>query len=96
MGPKSRPIMKNVGRTVLGVRMGCHALSRCCLNAVSVVVVVVGQYQTAQNKMRHVLAGLLQPPFSFLFSGVLPSSPESSRRGLRLKRPIVVGVPVDV
>jgi len=28
-------MMKRVGRTVLGVRMGCHALSRCCLKAVS-------------------------------------------------------------
>lgn len=35
MGAKSTPMMKSVGRTVLGVRMGCQALSRCCLKAVS-------------------------------------------------------------
>lgn len=35
MGAKIIPIMKSVGRTVLGVSMGCHALSLCCLNAVS-------------------------------------------------------------
>ena len=28
-------MMNKVGKTVLGVNMGCHALSRCCLNAVS-------------------------------------------------------------
>lgn len=37
MGAKMRPMTRRVGRTVLGVRMGCQALSRCCLNAVSVV-----------------------------------------------------------
>lgn len=26
--------MKNVGKTVRGVRIGCHAFKRCCLNAV--------------------------------------------------------------
>lgn len=36
IGANKRPIMKRVGKTVLGVRMGCHAFSRCCLNAVSV------------------------------------------------------------
>ena len=35
MGAKSIPRMKKVGRTVLGVRMGCHAFKRCCLKAVS-------------------------------------------------------------
>jgi hypothetical protein len=29
------PTMKNVGRTVFGVRIGCHAFKRCCLKAVS-------------------------------------------------------------
>jgi hypothetical protein len=29
------PMMKRVGRTVFGVSMGCHALRRCCLKAVS-------------------------------------------------------------
>ena len=35
MGAKIMPMMKRVGRTVLGVSIGCHALSLCCLNAVS-------------------------------------------------------------
>jgi len=34
MGANIIPMMKSVGRTVLGVSMGCHALSLCCLNAV--------------------------------------------------------------
>lgn len=36
MGAKMTPTAKNSGRTVLGVRMGCHAFSRCCRNALSV------------------------------------------------------------
>ena len=35
MGAKRMPTMNSVGSTVRGVRMGCHAFSRCCLNAVS-------------------------------------------------------------
>lgn len=35
IGAKMMAMMNNVGRTVRGVRIGCHALSRCCLNAVS-------------------------------------------------------------
>lgn len=35
IGRNTRPIIKNVGKTVLGVRMGCHAFNRCCLKAVS-------------------------------------------------------------
>ena len=38
MGANIMPMMKSVGRTVLGVSMGCHALSLCCLNAVSTEV----------------------------------------------------------
>ncbi len=30
------PMAKRMGRTVLGVRMGCHAFNRCCLKAVSI------------------------------------------------------------
>jgi hypothetical protein len=37
IGAKMMATMKSVGRTVFGVRIGCHALSRCCLKAVSVV-----------------------------------------------------------
>ena len=36
------PMMKRVGRTVLGVRMGCHAFKRCCLKAVSAVRSAIG------------------------------------------------------
>jgi hypothetical protein len=35
MGANSKPRMKKVGRTTLGVRIGCQAFSLCCLNAVS-------------------------------------------------------------
>jgi len=35
MGAKRMPMMRSVGRTVFGVRIGCQAFSRCCLNAVS-------------------------------------------------------------
>jgi hypothetical protein len=35
MGAKMIPMMRRVGRTVLGVRIGCQAFSRCCLKAVS-------------------------------------------------------------
>jgi hypothetical protein len=35
MGAKMTPTMKKRGSTVLGVRIGCQALSLCCLNAVS-------------------------------------------------------------
>ena len=34
MGMKMRPMTKKAGSTVPAVRMGCHAGSRCCLNAV--------------------------------------------------------------
>ena len=36
MGAKMTPTAKNSGSTVLGVKMGCHAFSRCCLKALSV------------------------------------------------------------
>jgi hypothetical protein len=35
MGANMMPVMKSVGRTVLGVSIGCHAFRRCCLKAVS-------------------------------------------------------------
>jgi hypothetical protein len=37
IGAKSKPMAKSVGRTLLGVKMGCQALRRCCLNAVSTI-----------------------------------------------------------
>jgi hypothetical protein len=30
------PATNNVGNTVFGVKSGCQALRRCCLNAVSI------------------------------------------------------------
>lgn len=36
IGMNAIPITKNVGRTVLAVRIGCHAGNFCCLNALSV------------------------------------------------------------
>ena len=35
IGANMMPVMNSVGRTVLGVSMGCHAFRRCCLKAVS-------------------------------------------------------------
>ena len=35
MGMNRRPMMRKTGRAVLAVMIGCHAGSRCCLNAVS-------------------------------------------------------------
>lgn len=35
IGMNSIPVTKNVGRTVLAVRIGCHAGNFCCLNALS-------------------------------------------------------------
>ena len=35
MGTKATPININVPTTQLGVRIGCHAFSRCCLNGES-------------------------------------------------------------
>jgi hypothetical protein len=35
MGAKRIPMIRRVGRTVFGVRIGCQAFSRCCLKAVS-------------------------------------------------------------
>jgi hypothetical protein len=37
MGAKMTPTPNSSGRTVLGVRMGCHAFRRCWRNAVSVL-----------------------------------------------------------
>lgn len=35
MGAKMTPTAKKSGRTVFGVRIGCHAFSRCCRKALS-------------------------------------------------------------
>lgn len=90
MGAKRMPMMNNVGSTVRGVRIGCHAFSRCCLNAVSIRSQDVnhtcrqGHTHSMHHTRRHSLAGLRQLPFSFLEPS--PSSPFF----LRLKRPIQV------
>lgn len=36
IGANKMPMINKVGRTVLGVRIGCQAFNLCCLNAVSV------------------------------------------------------------
>ena len=70
MGAKRIPMMKRVGSTVFGVRIGCHAFRRCCLNAVSVVLV---QHQPRRHlpSWCYVLAGRFQSAFFFWSS---PSS----------------------
>ena len=35
MGRNIMPIIKNAGKTLRGVKTGCHAGSRCCRNAPS-------------------------------------------------------------
>ena len=35
IGIKATPMMKNVGKTVPAVKMGCHAGNLCCLKALS-------------------------------------------------------------
>ncbi len=82
IGAKMIPMMKRVGRTVLGVRIGCHALRRCCLKAVSVEEIVNAKRKN-NIYQENELAGRLQPPFSFALS-------ESESCFLRLKRPMAV------
>ena len=67
MGAKRMPMMRRVGRTVFGVRIGCQAFSRCCLNAVSMQT---GQYGVRSEDRKYVLAGRFQLAFSFF--GVSP------------------------
>jgi len=43
-GINAMPITKNVGKTVPAVNIGCHAGSRCCLNALSVKVIKLHCY----------------------------------------------------
>ena len=86
MGAKRIPMMNSVGSTVRGVRIGCHAFSRCCLNAVSAEQsdILCHTLRTDGRTPRDdSLAGLRQLPFSF-FGVPLPSSPPF----LRLKRPM--------
>ena len=37
-GTKTTPTMKNTGRAVEAVKIGCHAFNRCCLKGVSVKI----------------------------------------------------------
>jgi hypothetical protein len=67
MGAKIMPMMRSVGRTVFGVRIGCQAFSRCCLNAVSMQT---SQQGVSGEDRKYALAGRFQLPFSFL--GVSP------------------------
>lgn len=90
IGAKMTPMMNKVGRTVFGVRIGCHALRRCCLKAVSREM----SAQLIQQRKHYLLAGLLQPPFSFFVSGETSDSfaKLSLFLALRLKRGILVKV----
>jgi hypothetical protein len=72
MGAKMMPMMRSVGRTVFGVRIGCQAFSRCCLNAVSMPC---GQQGVSGKVGKDALAGRFQLVFSFL--GVSPSEVEA-------------------
>ena len=66
MGANMIPMMRSVGRTVFGVRIGCHAFSRCCLNAVSMQS---GQeVGGSEMSIKDGLAGRFQLPFPLLFS----------------------------
>jgi hypothetical protein len=70
MGAKMMPMMRRVGRTVFGVRIGCQAFSRCCLNAVSMQT----EHGASSEDREYVLAGRFQLAFSFF--GVSPSEVE--------------------
>ena len=61
--------MKSVGRTVLGVRMGCHAFSRCCLKAVSEGYFVISYAR--RNELSRKRTGRLSPAALFLLSCLL-------------------------
>jgi hypothetical protein len=62
MGAKMIPMMRSVGSTVFGVRIGCQAFSRCCLKAVSMQS---GQQGVNCEERKDALAGRFQLPFSF-------------------------------
>ena len=65
MGAKRMPMMKSVGNTVFGVRIGCHAFRRCCLNAVSIFII---QHQSPSSPAvvcaTHLLVASSQPSSS--------------------------------
>jgi hypothetical protein len=66
IGANMIPMMRRVGRTVFGVRIGCHAFSRCCLKAVSMLN---GQEVGGRSELsKDGLAGRFQLPLSLLFS----------------------------
>jgi hypothetical protein len=62
MGAKMIPMMRRVGRTVLGVRIGCQALSRCCLKAVS----KWGVQEEKEEQARYQRRTGWSPPTAFL------------------------------
>ena len=82
MGAKIIPMMKSVGRTVLGVSIGCHALSLCCLKAVSTKLCQILNKKESDNDK---LAGRFQLPFSFLSE---ESAESESCLFFLLKRPM--------
>lgn len=66
IGAKMSPTRSNVGSTALGVRIGCQALRRCCLKAVS-------EFQSLTVERIILLAGLLEN-LTFSFCVAVPST----------------------
>jgi len=91
MGAKMMPMMKRVGKTVLGVRIGCHALRRCCLKAVSATAATTVQ-QPHRPQPEYILAGRRQLPFSFFLSGEELESLSSPFFRLKKTMELVVSV----
>ena len=93
IGAKTMPMIKRVGRTVFGVRMGCHAFRRCCLKAVSAVQSATAR-ETAGSE-DSVRTGW-PPPITLILLGLggvrrvdrwlFPASEESHGRGENRER----------
>ena len=61
------PMRKSVGKTVFGVRIGCQAFSRCCLNAVS-----RDDSQTTPMSQMRLLTGGPAPAALLFLRGIAP------------------------
>lgn len=84
MGANSIPMMKSVGNTVLGVRIGCQAFSRCCLNAVSAAQTKHGQKCLCRASPQHQRLTCGSPPSALLLRRL--------RASTRTRVVIIVGV----
>lgn len=82
MGANSSPTTNKVESMTFGVRIGCHAFSRCCLKAVSEKWFVIIQLTEVMN----ILDGLFQLPLFLLFSELCSPSAESCVEPLRLRK----------